>query len=119
MIDFVLAILVVALSLGSAISQNRTAATYAEIFYTSGRIDQVQVRNSRDSYCPYTCRVNHRHQVHEIRWTCQDGDSCDHFRVNLVILPRDGEQHPGPAILLSKESREPDTLADVERPDQP
>ncbi|UCH10676.1 MAG: hypothetical protein JSU61_01935 [Fidelibacterota bacterium] len=78
--------LFVALTVGGISYQVRIALSHAVIYYQDGHTEQVRVVNYGDFFCPAHCRVQHRHRVHDIRWTCPDADSCSHFTVLHVLV---------------------------------
>ena len=57
----------------------------AVIHFPDRHIEQVRVVNYGDAFCPPNCEVQHRHLVHDIRWSCADAADCEHFTVLHVI----------------------------------
>ena len=57
----------------------------AVIYFPDRRIEQVRVVNHGDAYCPFNCKVRHRHRVHDIRWSCAATSPCEHFTVLHVV----------------------------------
>ncbi len=83
---------------GSALrTQERDAL--ATIHAAGGRDVQVRVKNTGEYFCPARCRVDHRHQVHDVRWQCAQGLSCDHY---LVLHVSGNPEEEPPQELLSQ-----------------
>ena len=82
-------ILSAALVAGGRARQQQDAISRAVIYYGDGTIQQVAVRNTGDRFCPPECKVRHRHRVHDIRWTCAEGNVCGHFIVLQVFIDQD------------------------------
>ncbi|MCH7498242.1 MAG: hypothetical protein IH971_10375 [Candidatus Marinimicrobia bacterium] len=57
----------------------------AVIYFPDRHSEQVRVVNYGDAFCPPTCKVPHRHLVHDIRWSCADAADCEHFTVLHVV----------------------------------
>ncbi len=53
--------------------------------FLDSHIEQVRVINYGDAFCPPNCKVQHRHLVHDIRWSCADAAACEHITVLHVI----------------------------------
>ena len=119
MSDFTSLLLAAGIILGSAFSQYKTVRSFAEIRYADGRIEYVQVNQAGGYFCPRYCLVNHRHEVHDIRWVCEDGDRCVHFRVYHVILPRPGRSSPAGDPRLADRAQEDGILAEVDVEETP
>lgn len=119
MADFTSILLVVAIILGSALGRYKTVQSYAEIQYTDGHIEYVQVNQAGDYFCPRYCLINHRHKVHDIRWVCEDGSDCAHFRVYHVKGPRPGRSLPAHPPRLADRSQEDGILANVDVEEKP
>jgi len=63
----------------------------AVIHFPDRHIEHVRVVNQGDAFCPPNCKVQHRHLVHDMRWSCADAAACEHFTV-LHVLYR-GEEN--------------------------
>ncbi len=70
--------------------------SHAVIYFPDRPIEQVRVVNHGDAFCPPNCKVQHRHLVHDIRWSCADAAACEHFTVLHVIYR--GEEHRSAAL---------------------
>ena len=82
-------ILSAALVAGGRARQQQDALSRAVIYYRDGTIEQVAVKNTGGRFCPPECEVAHRHRVHDIRWTCAEGNTCGHFTVLQVFIDQD------------------------------
>ncbi len=101
-----IALLIVAL-LGGLARQQSVERSNAVIYYQNGYTAQVKVINFGASFCPFNCGVRHRHEAHDIRWSCSMGEDCDHFIVFHVIYRGDENR----IAALEKELRESDLTA--------
>ena len=113
---FTTAILLGFLTAGSLfLRQNKSRAE--EIFrFASGRIEQVTVANGKNYYCPYSCRVNHRHIVHEVEWHCDDSDNCVHFVITYGLPGKDNNIAARPPLADGGEAT--GTLAEMPPPNR-
>ena len=87
-------IFIVSLTLAGTILDHGARLSQAVIFQSDGLRTEVQVSNFGTYFCPSYCHVNHRHRVHDIRWSCGGGKGCGHYTVFHRILGR-GQTHPG------------------------
>ena len=101
-------VLFAALTAGGVGYRTSVMRSNAVIYFPDGQIQQVHVANYGDAFCPLNCKVQHRHRVHDIRWSCADAASCEHFTVLHVVYR--GEENRLAA--LEKELRDSDLIAD-------
>ncbi len=78
-------VLFAALTVGGVSYRSSMIRSSAIITFPNGRIEQVRVVNYGDAFCPPYCKVQHRHLVHDIRWSCADAAACEHFTVLHVV----------------------------------
>ena len=78
-------VLFAALTVGGVSYRSSMIRSSAIIYFPNGYIKQVRVVNYGDAFCPPTCKVRHRHRVHDIRWSCADAAACEHFTVLHVV----------------------------------
>lgn len=78
---FTTAILLGLLTAGSHLLRHDLSRADEIVRFRSGRTEIVTVINGKSYYCPYGCRINHRHLVHEAERPCGDVYSCTHYVV--------------------------------------
>ncbi len=100
-------VLFAALTAGGVGYRTSVIRSNAVIYFSDGHIGQVHVANYGDAFCPLNCKVQHRHRVHDIRWSCADGAACEHFTVLHVVYR--GEENRLAA--LEKELSDTDLMA--------
>ena len=71
--------------------------------FASGRTEKVSVLNGGSYYCPYHCRVNHRHLVHDAEWICDESQSCGHFLIDYGTKPGNQRNMTGSRAYASPE----------------
>lgn len=74
-------ILMAALTVGGIGYHSSIMRSYAVIYFPDRHIERVRVVNHGDNFCPLNCKVQHRHRVHDIRWSCAATAPCKHFTV--------------------------------------
>ncbi len=94
--------------IGGLAYQYSDARSNAVIYFHDRHVEQVEVTNHGTDFCPVSCKVVHRHTVHDIRWDCNDANRCTHFTVFHVI--RYGEESRMAA--LKRELRSVESLDD-------
>ena len=102
-------ILMAALTVGGIGYRSNSIRSHAVIYFPDRPIEQVRVVNHGDAFCPFNCRVQHRHRVHDIRWSCAAAAPCEHFTVLHVVYR--GEENRLAA--LEKELGDTDVIADT------
>ncbi len=75
----------VATLIGGLAYQYSDARSNAVIYFHDGHVEQVEVTDHGTDFCPASCKVAHRHQVHDIRWDCSNANRCTHYTVFHVI----------------------------------
>ena len=90
---FTTTILLGLLTAGSLLLRHDLSRADEFVRFASGRIEKVTVLNGKSYYCPYGCRVNHRHLVHEVELPCDDFYSCTHY---VVTYGNRGEEQKMP-----------------------
>ncbi len=100
-------VLFAALTAGGVGYRSSVMRSNAVIYFPDGHIEQVYVANHGDAFCPPNCKVQHRHRVHDIRWSCADAATCEHFTVLHVVYR--GEENRLAA--LEKELGDTDLIA--------
>ena len=95
---FTTAILLGLLTGGSLLLRHDISRVDEFVRFTSGRIEKVTVINGKSYYCPYTCRINHRHIIHEVEWQCDDNGSCVHYVMTYGIPGKDSNMPAPPPL---------------------
>ena len=102
-------VLFAALTAGGVSYRSSMIRSSAVIYFPDRHIELVRVVNHGDAFCPPNCKVQHRHWVHDIRWTCADAAACEHFTVLHVVYR--GEENRLAA--LEKELGDADLIAET------
>ena len=82
-------VLIAALTAGGVGYRSSIIRSHAVIYFADGHSEQVHVVNHGDAFCPPHCKIQHRHRVHDVRWSCADSAACAHFTVLHAVYRGD------------------------------